>query len=116
MSSNKTETYLMTLPDWQRANLELLRRLIHDSESSVTEDFKWNVPVFVFRNKTYFAMSGFKAHTKFNFMINGALLDDPKKLFNNGLDSKKSRGIDMFEGQTINEADLKALIRDSLNN
>ena len=46
----------------------------------------------------YFAMSAFKENTKYNFMINGARLEDPDKLFNNGLDSKVSRGIDMREG------------------
>jgi len=59
-------------------------------------------------------MSAFKDHTKYNFMINGAFIDDPKGLFNNGLDSKKSRAIDLREGEAINETDLKILIKASL--
>ena len=61
-------------------------------------------------------MSGFKTHTKYNFMANGALLEDPKKLFNNGLESKKSRGIDLVEGQKINEFALKELVKSSIDN
>jgi len=106
----KIENYLQSLPDWQRANLDMFRKLVHEVDPSMTEDFKWNVPVFLLRGKMHFAMSAFKAHTKFNFIGNGATLEDPKKLFNNGLDSKQSRSIDLREGETINEADLKALI------
>lgn len=112
---NKIDGYLNSLPSWKRANLELFRKLIHEVEPAITEDWKWNVPVFMFKEKMYFAMSAFKEHTKYNFMINGALLDDPDKLFNNGLDSKKSRGIDLREGQTIDETALKTLIRASLD-
>lgn len=59
-------------------------------------------------------MSAFKAHTKYNFILNGALVDDPNKLFNNGFDSKKSRSIDLREGQAISQADLQALIDASM--
>ena len=61
-----------------------------------------------------FAMSSFKAHTKYNFISNGALLDDPDNLLNNGLESKKSRGIDLHEGQTIGIVALEDLIMQSL--
>ena len=72
--------------------------------------------MFIHEGKVYFAMSGFKTHTKYNFMANGALLEDPKKLFNNGLESKKSRGIDLVEGQKINEFALKELVKSSIDN
>jgi hypothetical protein len=111
---NKIDEYLNSLPLWQKANLDLFRKLVHEVEPSVTEDWKWNVPVFLINGKMYFAMSGFKEHTKYNFMINGASIKDPKKLFNNGLDAKKSRGIDLREGQNINEMDLRDLIKASV--
>jgi hypothetical protein len=113
---NKIDEYLASLPTWQRTNLELFRKLVHEVEPSITEDWKWNVPVFLINNKMYFAMSAFKEHTKYNFILNGAVINDPNKLFNNGLESKKSRGIDLREDQTINESDLKALIKMSVNN
>lgn len=108
---NKIDEYLDSLPEWKRNNLVLFRKAVHEVEPSITEDWKWNVPVFMLNGKTHFAMSSFKEHTKFNFMANGAILDDKKKLFNNGMDSKKSRAIDMREGQAINIDDLKDLIK-----
>ena len=110
----KVDEYLKALPDWQQANLELFRNAVHEVEPSIVEDFKWDVPVYLLKGKILFAMSVFKAHTKFNFIGNGAYLDDQKKLFNSGLDSKKSRGIDLREGETINGTDLKALIKESI--
>jgi hypothetical protein len=108
------ETYLSSLPDWQRTNLELFRKLLHEVDPTIVEDFKWNVPVFLVNKKLYFAMSAFKAHTKFNFIGNGAVISDPDQLFNNGFDSKKARGIDLREDETIDEAKLKALIKTSI--
>lgn len=113
---NKINEYIDSLPAWKRANLEIFRKLIHEAEPLIAEDWKWNVPVFTLEGKVYFAMSAFKAHTKYNFMMNGALLEDPSKLFNNGLDSKKSRGIDLRETQEVDEAALKELITSSLDN
>jgi hypothetical protein len=112
---DKINTYLDTLPEWQKSNLELFRKLVHDAEPSIVEDWKWNVPVFIHNGSIYFAMSAFKQHTKYNFMINGAQLTDPTKLFNNGFDSKKSRGIDLRQGDTINTDDLTKLIKASLD-
>lgn len=52
----------------------------------------------------------FQDHIKINF-FKGAALDDPKGLFNAGLDAKASRAIDLHEGDKVNEAALKALVR-----
>ncbi|MDB5177818.1 MAG: hypothetical protein JWO61_201 [Candidatus Saccharibacteria bacterium] len=112
---DKIDEYLDSLPEWKKINLSIFRKLVHEVEPTVVEDWKWNVPVFLINGKGYFAMSAFKEHTKYNFMSNGALISDPDKLFNNGHDSKKSRGIDLREGQTINETDLKALIKSSVD-
>src|ERR1700712_1530747 len=96
-ASQTIDTYLAGLPDWQRNNLETFRKLLHEATPNITEDWKWNVPVFLLNGKMVFAMSAFKDHTKYNFILNGALLDDPASLFNNGFESKKSRGIDLTE-------------------
>ncbi|MDN5275871.1 MAG: hypothetical protein JWN33_520 [Candidatus Saccharibacteria bacterium] len=112
---DKIEEYLNALPEWQKKNLSLFRTLIHEASPSVTEDFKWNVPVFLVDGKMIFAMSAFKAHTKYNFIANGALVDDANHLFNNGFDAKKSRAIDLREDAIIDRASLKALIKASLD-
>jgi hypothetical protein len=112
---DKIDHYLDTLPEWQKTNLVLFRKAIHEVNPAITEDWKWNVPVFFLGGKMYFAMSAFKAHTKYNFILNGALVDDPNKLFNNGFDAKNSRSIDLREGETIDIADLKSLIASSID-
>jgi len=107
---NKINEYLNLLPLWQKHNLELFRAAVHEVVPGVVEDWKWNVPVFMVNGKMYFAMSAFKAHTKYDFMHNASQLADPDHLFNNGLDAKVTRGIDLREGETIDVAKLKQLI------
>ncbi len=109
--STKVDEYLKLIPEWQSNNLKLFRKLVHKVYPDITEDIKWGVPVFLVNNKMLFAMSSFKAHTKYNFIQNGALLNDKDKLFNNGFESKKSRGIDLREKEQINEVKLEALIK-----
>ena len=111
---NTTNNYLLNVPDWQKTNLENFRKLVHEVAPEIAEDWKWGVPVFILNEKTIFAMSAFKAHTKYNFILNGALLNDKDNLFNNGFDSKKSRGIDLKEGESIDQAKLRSLINNSL--
>ena len=117
MNTNVTNTdeYLQDLPQWQQTNLSLFRELIHTVSPDVSEEIKWGVPVFVLGKKVAFAMASFKDHTKYNFIANGALLTDSKVLFNNGLDSKKSRGIDLQETQALDKAALKDLITQAIN-
>jgi hypothetical protein len=109
-----TDEYLQALPEWQRANLALFRDLIHKASPDITEEIKWGVPVFMLGKKMAFATSSFKAHTKYNFISNGAMLSDSKGLFNNGLESKKSRGIDLQEDQTVDKAALEDLIKQAI--
>jgi hypothetical protein len=110
----KIDSYLASLPQWQKENLITFRKLVHSADSSIQEDWKWNVPVFLLNSRMIFAMSAFKAHTKYNFILNGAQLSDPDKLFNNGFESKKSRGIDLKENYKIDTAKLLSLIKQSL--
>lgn len=109
-----TDAYLGRLPDWQKNHLQTFRSVIHSVIPTVIEEIKWNVPVFIHDGKVLFAMSAFKQHTKYNFILNGALLEDKDGLFNNGFDSKKSRGLDRKENDTIDEAALKRLVEDAV--
>lgn len=105
-----TDDYLAGLPGWQRANLTLFRTLVHQICPEITEEIKWGVPVFLLNGNMVLAMSSFKAHTKYNFIANGATLNDPHGLFNNGLESKKSRSIDLHEGEHIDMPTLTVLV------
>jgi hypothetical protein len=114
-NTKNTDEYLKSLPEWQRANLTVFRELVHRISPEISEEIKWGVPVFMLGKKMAFAMSSFKAHTKYNFISNGALLTDSKGIFNNGLESKKSRGIDLQEGQTVDKVALEDLIKQAID-
>jgi hypothetical protein len=70
------------------------------------------MPVFT-HNGMVCAISAFKDHVKINF-FKGSELKDPHKLINAGLESKRNRAIDFAEGDTIDEAKLKDLIKEAV--
>ena len=108
--SEKIEDYLSSLPTWQRLHLVTFRELIHSASPKITEEWKWSVPVFMLGGKMLFSMAAFSSHTKLNFIGNGAALDDNEHVFNSGLDSKKSRSINLTENENIDREKLKSLI------
>lgn len=107
--SQKIDKYINDLNDWRGKLLARLRKLILESSPDLTEDWKWETPVWVYKGNVV-AGGVFKVHVKLNF-FKGALLPDPKKLFNAGLDAKATRAIDFSEGAEINEPALKDLVR-----
>ena len=100
---------IQDLPDWRGKLISRLRKLIHEASADITEDWKWDTPVFAYQGNVV-ATGVFKDKVKLNF-FKGASLADPKKLFNAGLDAKASRGIDLSEDSKLDEAALKDLVR-----
>ena len=111
-SSKQIDNYIKGLTDWRGKILARLRKLILESASELTEEWKWDTPVWSFKGNVV-AGGVFKDHVKLNF-FKGASLKDPKKLFNAGLEAKASRGIDFTENSKIDEAALKDLIREAV--
>ncbi|WKZ46280.1 MAG: DUF1801 domain-containing protein [Anaerolineales bacterium] len=111
-ASQQIDKYLKGLTDWRGKLLSRLRKLVLASASELTEEWKWDTPVWSFKGNV---VSGgvFKDHVKLNF-FKGASLKDPKKLFNAGLEAKASRGIDFTENSKIDEAALKDLVREAV--
>ena len=99
------------LVDWRGNVFKRLRKLIHEVDPQMKEEWKWNTAVFVNQGMVC-AIASFKDHVRLNF-FNGAALKD-QSLFNAGLDAKKSRGIDFREGDQTNEAALKRLIKSAI--
>jgi len=97
------------LADWRGKTMTKLRKIIHEADPEVTEDWKWDTPVF-YRDGLVLALGAFKGNVKMNF-FQGASLPDSHKLFNAGLEAKKTRAIDFHENDKINESALKDLIR-----
>jgi len=101
--------YITELADWRGKLLARLRELILTATPGLTEEWKWGTPVWSLKGNVV-AIGAFKDHLKINF-FKGASLPDPHGLFNAGLDAKATRAIDLYEGDKINEAALKELIR-----
>jgi hypothetical protein len=108
-ASDQVTTYIKGMGDWRGRLLARLRTLIREAAPELTEEWKWNVPVFAL-NGNVVAIGAFQDHVKVN-VFKGASLKDPQRLFNAGLDAKASRAIDLHEGESIDEAAFKALIR-----
>ena len=98
------------LGGWRGAVLSHIRKLMHEADPQIEETWKWRgVPVFehdgiICTGETY------KEVVKLTF-ARGAALKDPKQLFNSSLEGNVRRAIDIREGEKINEAAFKQLIR-----
>jgi len=101
------------LGDWRGRTLSKVRALIQQADPKVIEEWKWRgVPVWshdgiICTGETY------KSVVKLTF-AKGARLKDPKRLFNSSLEGNLRRAIDLHEGEKINEAAFKALIREAI--
>src|SRR3989304_6172849 len=87
--------------DWRGKVMARLRKLIHEAEPKITEEWKWDSPIFS-NGGMVISIGAFKDHVKANF-FKGASIKDPKKLFNAGLDAKATRAIDIHEGDKLDE-------------
>jgi hypothetical protein len=104
---------IQELGDWRGETLADVRQLIHDADPDIEEEWKWRgVPVWshdgiVCTGETY------KLVVKLTF-ARGAALEDPSKLFNSSLEGNTRRAIDLRDGEKINDAALKQLVRDAV--
>jgi hypothetical protein len=90
-----------------------MRKLIHDADPDVVESWKWmGTPVWE-HDGIICTGESYKQVVKLTFM-KGASLKDPKKLFNSSLDGNARRAIDIREGEKINEAAFKALVKEAI--
>jgi hypothetical protein len=106
---------IQELGDWRGETLARLRQLIHDADPDIEEEWKWEkpksggVPVWS-HDGIVCTGESYKEVVKLTF-FRGASVKDPKKLFNSSLDGNTRRAIDFREGEKINEAAFKQLIR-----
>ncbi len=107
--SQEIDKFINDLTDWRGKWIKQFRALILKTAPEVAEDWKWGVPVWTCKGNVV-ASGVFKDHVKLNF-FKDASLPDPKKLFNAGLEAKATRAIDIAEGDKVDEAALKDLIR-----
>ena len=108
-SSQHIDNYIKELDDWRGKMIARLRKLILDAAPDLTEEWKWDTPVWSHKGNVV-AAGVFKDHVKLNF-FKGASLDDTNGLFNAGLEAKATRAIDIAEGDEIDETALKNLVQ-----
>ena len=114
--SELIDAKIASLGGWRGETLSRARALIREAEPGIVEQVKWRkpsnpagVPVWeadgiVCTGETY------KDKVKLTF-ANGAALPDPAKLFNAGLEGNIRRAIDLYEGDSVDEAAFKELVR-----
>jgi hypothetical protein len=109
-ASDKITQRIKELGDWRGEMLARVRKLIHDTDPDIEEEWKWmGTPVWS-HDGIVCTGESYKQVVKLTF-AKGATLEDPKKLFNSSLDGNVRRAIDIHEGEKINEPAFKQLVR-----
>ena len=114
-ASASMDEKIKELGDWRGKTLAKVRDIIHEADPEIVEEWKWVKPTnpgtpvwshggIVCTGETY------KNAVKMTF-AKGAALKDPSGLFNSSLDGNVRRAIDIHEGEKVDEAALKDLIR-----
>jgi hypothetical protein len=101
---------IQELGDWRGEALAHVRQLIHDADSDIQEEWKWRGTPVWSHDGIVCTGESYKQVVKLTF-ARGASVKDPKKLFNSSLEGNTRRAIDLREGEKINEAAFKQLIR-----
>src|SRR5579872_3086498 len=114
-ASSVIDARLNELGDWRAQTLARVRAIIHQADPEIVEEWKWvkptspGTPVFS-HDGIICTAETYKNAVKMTF-AKGASLKDPAGLFNSSLEGNVRRAIDIHEGDTINEAALRDLIR-----
>jgi len=108
--SEQIDRLIAETPDWRGAMLDRVRRIILSADPAIQEDWKWmGSPTWVHHGNIVVG-NAHKDKVKLTF-AQGASLEDPARLFNNGFNGKVWRAIDLAEGDDIDEDALRALVR-----
>lgn len=114
-ASEKIDERIEELGGWRGETLRQVRAVIKSADPDVVEEWKWvkptnpGVPVWS-HDGGICTGEAYKSVVKLTFH-KGASLDDPSGLFNSSLEGKVRRAIDFKEGEKVNKAALKKLIR-----
>jgi hypothetical protein len=114
-ASAKITKRIQDLEDWRGETLARVRQLIRDADPDIEEEWKWEkpkssgTPVWS-HDGIVCTGESYKEVVKLTF-ARGASINDPKKLFNSSLEGNTRRAIDLREGEKVNEAAFRQLIR-----
>jgi len=108
-ASELIDKKIAELGDWRAQTLSRMRKLIKEADPDGVEEWKWGTPVWS-HDGIICTGESYKAKVKLTF-AKGASLKDPAKLFNSSLDGNARRAIDINEGDEVDAAAFRALIR-----
>src|SRR5690349_15546367 len=117
--SQLVEARIAAIGDWPGETLARVRALIKEGDPDVVEDVKWRKPSNAMLGVPVWEHAGiicsgetYKDKVKLTF-AKGAALQDPSGLFNSSLTGGTRRAIDIHEGQDIDAAAFKSLVREA---
>jgi hypothetical protein len=118
-ASDLIDARIAALGDWRGATLARVRKLIRAADPEVVETVKWRKPtnpngVPVWEHAGILCTGEvYRDYVKLTF-ARGAALDDPTDMFNAGFGGNTRRAIDIREGDEVDEAAFKALVREAV--
>jgi hypothetical protein len=112
-ASQQIDAQLAALTDWRGDLVRAFRALVAEVEPDLVEEWKWRTGLWSYRGALVCGYGVFAQHVKLNF-LQGASLPDPSGLFNNGLDAKRSRSVDVRAGEEPDRAALADLVRQAV--
>ena len=101
------------LGDWRGETLARMRRLIHEADPAVVEEWKWRGTPVWSHDGILCTGESYRKVVKLTF-AKGASLEDPARLFNASLDGNVRRAIDIGEGEQVDAAAFKALVGEAV--
>lgn len=112
--SEQIDNLIATHPDWGGEALAKVRASILSADPKISEEWKWmGSPVWELNG--IICVGNIHAYKVKLTFPNGAALQDPDKLFNNGLSGGKWRSIDILEGDRVDEKALKSLVLSAIS-
>ena len=112
--SELIDARIAELGDWRGETLARMRRLIHEADPDVVEEWKWKGTPIWEHDGIVCTGESYKDKVKLTF-AKGAALDDPAGLFNSSLDGNVRRAIDIAEGEEIDADAFRALVRAAID-
>jgi hypothetical protein len=112
--SELIDARIADLGDWRGETLSRMRRLIHEEDPDVVEEWKWKGTPIWEHDGIICTGESYKDKVKLTF-AKGASLDDPAGLFNSSLDGNVRRAIDIGEGEEVDAGAFRALVRAAID-
>lgn len=110
LASERIDEKIAELGDWRGEALARMRRLVHEADPEVVEEWKWRGTPVWSHDGILCTGETYKAVVKLTF-AHGASLPDPSRLFNASLEGNTRRAIDIREGEEVDATAFKALVR-----